>query len=87
MLIPATSVGEFVDAGTESVRLAKSGVRSRGATSTCALAVVRGLAADPDVYGHPDLFRDENIEYAQKLMAAGVSELSVHPGLVMPFKG
>ncbi|GIS20002.1 MAG: hypothetical protein CM15mP120_19180 [Pseudomonadota bacterium] len=80
-----------MDAGTESVRLAKlSGTgRSRGATSTCALTVVRGLAADLDVYRATlDLFRDENIEYAQKLMAAGVPcELSVYPGACHAFKG
>tara|TARA_B100001057_G_scaffold472485_1_gene535853 strand:+ start:110 stop:1060 length:951 start_codon:yes stop_codon:yes gene_type:complete len=34
-----------------------------------------------------DLFRDENIEYAQKLMAAGVScELSVYPGACHAFQ-
>ena len=34
-----------------------------------------------------DLFRDENIEYAQKLMAAGVPcELSVYPGACHAFQ-
>ena len=50
-----------------------------------------GRAAAGDIYldvGDLDIFRDEDIDYARRLSAAGVAtELHVHPGCPHAFEG
>ena len=61
------------------------GVPGDKASPYAAATRATDLAALPPAYicvGAEDLFRDENIEYARRLMAADVAcELSVYPGL------
>ncbi len=61
------------------------GVPGEKASPYAAAARATELSGLPPAYicvGAEDLFRDENIEYARRLMAAGVAcELSVYPGL------
>ena len=62
-----------------------NGVPGEKASPYAAAARATDLTGLPPAYicvGAEDLFRDEDIEYARRLMAAGVaSELSVYPGL------
>jgi acetyl esterase/lipase len=61
------------------------GVPGEKASPYGAATRAEDLAGLPPAYicvGAEDLFRDENIEYARRLMAAGVAcELSVYPGM------
>ncbi len=61
------------------------GVPGEKASPYAAATRATDLSGLPPAYicvGAEDLFRDEDIEYAQRLMAAGVAcELSVYPGL------
>lgn len=61
------------------------GVPGKDASPYAAAARATDLAGLPPAYicvGAEDLFRDEDIDYARRLMAAGVAcELSVYPGL------
>lgn len=61
------------------------GEPGKDASPYAAAARATDLTGLPPAYicvGGEDLFRDEDIEYAQRLMAAGVAcELSVYPGL------
>jgi len=61
------------------------GLPGEKASPYAAAARANDLVGLPQTYicvGAEDLFRDENIEYARRLIAAGVScELSVYPGL------
>ena len=61
------------------------GVPGKDASPYAAATRARDLSNLPPAYicvGAEDLFRDEDIEYARRLMAAGVAcELSVYPGL------
>ncbi len=62
-----------------------NGVPGEKASPYAAATSATELSGLPPAYicvGAEDLFRDENIEYARRLMAAGVAcELSVYPGL------
>jgi len=61
------------------------GIPGKDASPYAAAARATDLAGLPSAYvcvGAEDLFRDEDIDYARRLMAAGVAcELSVYPGL------
>lgn len=62
-----------------------NGEPGKEASPYAAAARATGLTGLPPTYicvGAEDLFRDEDIDYARRLMAAGVAcELSVYPGL------
>jgi acetyl esterase/lipase len=62
-----------------------NGTPGKGASPYAAASRAKDLAGLPPTYitvGTQDLFRDENIDYAQRLMAAGVpTQLEVFPGV------